>query len=112
MAQTADQVANAYYQRGMAMIDKQDYDAAVKDFEAALQINEKDRARLPSAAAPAYLKLDARSRPRPTSIEAIKLAPGVASVYFERGAAFHRVDDYDNAIADSSEAIKLDPRSR
>jgi tetratricopeptide (TPR) repeat protein len=39
--------------------------------------------------------------------EAIKLAPGLAFAYFERGTAYHAVDDFQHAIADYSEAIKL-----
>ncbi len=42
--------------------------------------------------------------------QAIKLAPGMAFAFFERGAAYHRIDDYDNAIADYTSSIKIDPK--
>ena len=61
MAAAADQVAHAYYQRGMALIDKQDYEGALNDFNMTMRINPKEpRAYLGRGAA--NLKKGDRSR--------------------------------------------------
>jgi nucleoside 2-deoxyribosyltransferase len=40
--ETADQVSHALYQRGMAHIDKLDFDAAMVDFEDAMKLTPND----------------------------------------------------------------------
>lgn len=108
-AQLADQVAHAYYQRGMALIDKQNYEEALLDFARALEITPKDsRPYLGRGAA--YLKMNRMEEALKDLDEAVKISPGLSQVYFERGTAYHRVDDYARAIADYSESIKLDPK--
>ncbi|MGD0899157.1 MAG: tetratricopeptide repeat protein [Thermoguttaceae bacterium] len=42
--------------------------------------------------------------------EAIRLNPGDAEAYHNRGGAYNDMGDYDKAIADLTEAIRLDPR--
>ena len=42
VAEAADQVSHALYQRGMAHIDKLDYDAAILDFEDAMKLTPDD----------------------------------------------------------------------
>ena len=42
--------------------------------------------------------------------EAIRLDPGYAVAYDNRGIAWHAKSEYDKAIADYGEAIRLDPR--
>ena len=109
LARTADQVAHAYYQRGMALIDKQDYEGALNDFNMTMRINPKEpRAYLGRGAA--NLKKGDVKQAVADLDEAIKLAPGLAFAYFERGTAYHAVDDFQHAIADYSEAIRLDPK--
>src|SRR5918995_29167 len=109
LARTADQVAHAYYQRGMALIDKQDYEGALNDFNMTMRINPKEpRAYLGRGAA--HLKKGDVKQAVADLDEAIKLAPGLAFDYFERGTAYHAVDDFQHAIADYSEAIRLDPK--
>ncbi len=109
LARTADQVAHAYYQRGMALMDKQDYNSALNDFNMTMRINPKEpRAYLGRGAA--NLKKGDLKQAVSDFDEAIKLAPGMAFAYFERGAAYHAVDDFQHAIADYSEAIKIDPK--
>ena len=39
--------------------------------------------------------------------EAIKLKPGLADAWYNRGVAYYTEDNYDQAIKDFSEAIKL-----
>ncbi len=108
-AQLADQVSNAYYQRGMANIDKQNYDMAFADFGRALEISPKE-ARPHLGRGAALLRQNRVADALKDFDEAIRLAPGLPTVYFERGTAFHRVDDYVHAIADYTESIKLDPK--
>jgi tetratricopeptide (TPR) repeat protein len=43
---------------------------------------------------------------------AITLAPGYAQAYLERGLAYNHKDSYDKAIADFTEAIRLDPEDK
>ena len=109
LARTADQVAHAYYQRGMARIDKQDYEGALDDFNLSMRINPREpRAYLGRGAA--NLKKGDHKQAVGDLDEAIKLAPGLAFAYFERGTAYHAIDDFQHAIADYSEAIRLDPK--
>ena len=108
-AQLADQVSHAFYQRGMALIDKQRYEAALEDFSKAKEITPKDpRPYLGRGAV--FLKMNEVDDALKEFDEAVKLAPGLPSVYFERGTAYHRVDDYERAIADYTESIRLDPK--
>ena len=46
----------------------------------------------------------------PTSLEAIRLEPKSALAYNNRGVAWSVKKDYDRAIADFTEAIRLDPK--
>jgi tetratricopeptide (TPR) repeat protein len=39
----------------------------------------------------------------------IQSGTNLAGAFYNRGAAYHGKDDYDRAIADYSEAIRLDP---
>ena len=41
--------------------------------------------------------------------QGIKLNPDYAGAYFLRGNAYNAKEDYDHAIADYTQAIKLDP---
>jgi len=41
--------------------------------------------------------------------EAIQLAPQYTAAYYYRGVAYNRRNDYDRAIADFTEALRLDP---
>ena len=109
LARTADQVAHAYYQRGMALIDKQDYEGALNDFNMTMRINPKEPRAYLGRGATNLKKGDVKQAVADLD-EAIKLAPGLAFAYFERGTAYHAVDDFQHAIADYGEAIKLDPK--
>ena len=109
MAELADQVSQALYQRGMAYLDKLEYDAAFVDFDNAMKLTPKDPRPFLGRGA-AFLKMDEPRKAITDLDAAIKLAPDQAYVYFERGTAFHRVEDYRRALADYTQSIKIDPK--
>ena len=110
-AALAEQVSHAYYQRGMALIDKQDY-ARAGGFQPGGR-DHAGRGRDPISEARRGLSAtgrQAQGRRLADFDKAIRWRPGRANVYFERGSAFHRVEDYKRAIADYTESIRLDPK--
>ena len=108
-AQLADQVAHAYYQRGMASIDKQDYPAALEDFGRAMEITPKD-ARPYLGRGAALLKQNRTEEAIKDFDEAVRLSPGLASVLFRAGDGLPSGRRLQHAIADYSKSIKLDPK--
>ena len=109
VAELADQVSHALYERGMAFLDKLDFEAAFADFDNAVKLTPDNPRPLLGRGA-AFLKMDEPRKAIADLDAAIKLAPEQASVYFERGTAFHRVEDYERAVADYTQSIKLDPK--
>ena len=49
-------------------------------------------------------QLDGRSAAKPPEV-----APNDADAYINRGRAYHQLSQYDKAIADYTEAIRIDP---
>ena len=90
---------------------KDDHDRAIADFNEAIRLNPKVTQRLPPAwprAAPA--RATSTSAHRSITTEAIRLDPKSVLAYYNRGRAHHAKVDVDRAIADFSEAIRLNPK--
>ena len=92
IAEIADQVSQALYQRGMAYIDKLEYELAIADFDNAAQLTPDDPRPLLGRGA-AHLRQDEPEKAMADLNEAIRRAPNQAYVYFERGTALHRLED-------------------
>jgi tetratricopeptide (TPR) repeat protein len=56
-------------------------------------------------------KINANDKAIATFSEAIRLDPGAAAAFYERGKAYRNKSNYDRAIADYNEAIRLDPKN-
>ena len=92
----------AYFNLGLARSHKKNFPEAVVDFNEALRIDtQSPEAVLQSNLAQAIV----------AATEAIRLAPRSAAAYFRRGAAWYQNGDFEQAIADLTEAIELDPCS-
>ena len=107
--ETADTTPAAEtYHKGVDALDKGETDAAIALFEPGDRTGSKIR---PGLLRP-RLGPDHQGRVgqgRGRSGQAIKLAPGGAGSYFNRGFAYYQKGDYDKAVADYTDAIRLHP---
>lgn len=93
---------NQFYNRGLAYYFKGDKDKAIADFEAVLRIDPNF--------ADAKKNLEAiRSELGDTAVKSLKDAND-AKTYFDQGEAHQKKFEYDKAIADYTEAIRLNPK--
>jgi lipoprotein NlpI len=100
----------AYYSRGRAWHDKDQFDLAISDFNEAIRIDPR--------LAPAYNsrgiawgskgKLDLAVA---DFAEAIRLEPKYAEAYYNRAVAYNDHRDFDHAISDFTVAVTLDPKN-
>jgi tetratricopeptide (TPR) repeat protein len=109
--------APAFYNRGTAYTQKSDLDAAVKDFNEALRLDPNFAAAYTARGTAYWL----RGKPDLAFAdwsEAIRLAPNYPNPYLNslpymnRGVLYYGGrHEFDKAIADLDEAIRLDPRN-
>ena len=83
---------------------KGDYDKAAADFSEAIKAHRDDRGTFF-----AYAMVWPRSQPNAAREVAIHPATDLAIAYANRGSVWMQKKQYDKAIADLSEAIRLDP---
>ena len=102
--------AEAYYNRGIAKLDKDDFDGAIADNTRAIELDPK--------LTDAYFNRGNAKRAKgdldgaiADYSRAIQLNPKYAPAYNNRGNAKQAKGDLDGAIADCTRAIKLDPKS-
>src|SRR5262249_35076918 len=107
--ETAQRLANAHYNRGVAYKDKGDLDRAIADFTEAIRLNPRHVMALGNRGA-AYSAKDDNDRAIADFNEAIRLDPNFADAYFNRGITYQDKGDLDRAIADYSEVIRLNPK--
>ena len=88
--------------------DKDLFDRAIADFDAALKI-DPDHALAFANRAIAYHRKDDYDRAIADYDEAIRLDPEDPDTYRNRGLAFYRKGKYDRTIEDDDRAIKLRP---
>ena len=100
--------AEAYYVRGTAYLDKDNYDRAIAEFDKAIQL-EPDFADAYFMRGIAYLDKDNHDRAIVEFDKAIQLGLDYGEAYFVRGIAYFARDDYDRAIAEFDKAIQLEP---
>jgi tetratricopeptide (TPR) repeat protein len=85
-------------------------DKALRDDDAAIELNPKDAIAYYNRAIHYANKRNYKLAIRDCNM-AIQLNPKYADAYHNRGACYIETGDFEKAIADFSEAIRLDPRS-
>ena len=100
--------AVAFYNRGNAKYDKGDYARAIADYDSAIKLNPADAARLQQPRQRLCQQARIRPRHRRLLTQAIKLNPGYAQAYNDRGVAYAAKGDIDRALADFEQAVKFD----
>ena len=80
----------AYHYRGIARFRMLDLDGALQDYNRALELGRNLQIDLSAAKA---------------------LGLNSSALYFNRGAVFQKKGDYESAIADYTETIRIDPSS-
>ena len=90
-----------YFTRGKIYWENSDLDRAIIDLEEALRISQNN----PSNSSYIRDTLERVRRERDTG----QVEPKTPKAYVDRGDDFYDIGDYDNAIADYTQAIKLNP---
>ena len=96
--------------RGVAHYFKDDYEAAIKDYDEAIKLDPRASRAFTNRGA-AYKKLGRNEQALADESEAIKLDPLVPEYFDNRGLSYADNGDYDRAIADYNEAIRLAPQA-
>jgi clan AA aspartic protease (TIGR02281 family) len=104
-AASAQDRARAYDSRGRAFYKLEDYDRAIDDFGAAIDLDSDD-IEAHNNRALAYSKKNEIDRAIADYGEGIKINPNYPTAYNNRGFLFLQKKDYDHALADFSEAIR------
>ena len=89
--------------------DKGDHDRAIADYDEAIRLDPKDAMAYHESRHRLARQEGATIARSPTIYEAIRLDPKDRLAYLNRGNAWHAKKDFDHAIADYDEAIRLDP---
>ena len=106
--ETQKSLANAYYFRASAKVDKKDFDGAIGDYGLALKLYPADPDYLNSRGA-AYEAKNDLDHALTDYNAAIKADPKAVNAYNSRGAAYQRKGDFARAAADYSEVTRLQP---
>ena len=102
--------AQAYQARGRIWIEKEDWEHALADLNAAIRLAPDDARNHHLRALVLFQKKQFGPAIAGFS-EAIRLDPGFAAAYRDRGLAWDARRFFDNAFDDLSEAIRLDPEN-
>jgi tetratricopeptide (TPR) repeat protein len=97
-----------HYNRGIAALDRGEFDEAIASFNEAIRLDRTDVWAYHARGTAWYAKAEYRKAIADLS-EAIRLDPACARTYYDRGNAWYAVGEYKNAVADYDEAIRLDP---
>jgi tetratricopeptide (TPR) repeat protein len=112
-------VAEAYYNRGNAYARKGEVDHAIVDYDKAIALNPKDAAAYTNRGIASYKEFLRKDEvDRVASQRAIAFAQArnaeidasIARVASQRAIAYYRKGEFDLAIADFNDAIKLNPK--
>ncbi len=101
-------VKDACYNRGMNRCQQGDYEAAIRDFDQAIEINSNWAEAFYNRGL-AYSKLGKYQKAIEDYSQALAINSNWADVYNNRGNAYYKLGDYEKAIADYDEAIKIYP---
>ncbi len=100
--------ADAYGNRGVAYVSKDDYDLAIEDFNKAIQLDPNDAVAYCNHGV-AYVNKGDYDLAIEDCNKAIQLNPNYAEAYYNRGAVYGNKGDYDLAIEDCNKAIDINP---
>ena len=98
---------SAWTNRGIVYRKKGDVNQAISDFTTAIKILPEKIEPVSLTQVPDSITSQLARTPQQ---EANRIALQAAFVYFQRGLAWYDKNDYDKAIADFSESIRLNPR--
>lgn len=101
-------VKDACYKRGMNCCRQEEYEAAIKDFDQAIEINSNWAEAFYNRGL-AYGKLAEYHKAIEDYTRALEINSHWADVYNNRGNAYYKLGDYEKAIADYDAAIKINP---
>jgi tetratricopeptide (TPR) repeat protein len=99
----------AWWGRGQAWLDRDEFDNAVKDFTEGIRLDPK-RAYFFNSRGVAWMDKKEYDRAIKDLDEAIRLDPELASAWINRGHSWRAKKEYDRAIKDLDEAIRIDPK--
>jgi tetratricopeptide (TPR) repeat protein len=105
----AEEDTRAYFKRGKAHLDENNYERAIADFTKVIEIDPKK--------AGAYLCRGIANTFKNNNDHAIadftkviEIDPKNAGAYWSRGCTYNRKGNFDRAIADFTKAIEIDPK--
>ncbi|XWK88065.1 MAG: tetratricopeptide repeat protein [Phormidium sp.] len=101
-------VKDACYNRGMIRCRQEEYEAAITDFDQAIEINSHWAEAFYNRGL-AYGKLAEYHKAIEDYTRALEINFDWADVYNNRGNAYYKLGDYEKAIADYDTAIKINP---
>jgi tetratricopeptide (TPR) repeat protein len=100
--------AEAYFYRGLAYLQKEEYDHAITDFHTTLS-HRPDFEAVYASRGLAFREQGAYQRAIADFDVAIRYRPDDAHLYNERGLCLLALDEYEGALADFDRALSLDP---
>ena len=101
-------LATAYYNRGIAYAGKGQWDSAIADYDQTILLSPKNADAFYNRGT-AYAKRGQYQQAIADYDQAIQLDPRNTFTYVSRGNAYLNNDQYELAIADYTQAIQLDP---
>ncbi|MBD2464790.1 tetratricopeptide repeat protein [Oscillatoria sp. FACHB-1407] len=100
--------SSAYFNRGIALTEQQDLQAALEDLDRAIQL-DPDMAQAYYERGNLWFELGDRQRAIADYTQTIRLAPNSPKAYVNRGTVRAESGDEQGAIEDYTQAIQLDP---
>lgn len=104
--ESGEKLSRVYYDRGLALLDKNQLDPAIEDFDEAIRLNPKDADAFNARGDAHRLNRDP-FRATNDYDRAIELKPDDASAYKNRGFVYAETSQSLRAIEDYDQAIKL-----
>jgi tetratricopeptide (TPR) repeat protein len=101
--------AEAYHSRGIVHYLKQNYDAAIADYDKAINLDPKGRSNFYANRGMAYIGKGLFDKAFSDLDRAISMDPKDFRAYQGRGRAYAGKGDLDRAIADYTRSLELDP---
>lgn len=101
-------MVTAHYNRGLAFLMKRDYERAIEDFTAVIDINPRD-ARAYYNRGSAYSRTKIHKQAIEDFLAAIEIEPQDINVYYSLGMTYFTNSEYDKSAETLSKAIALKP---
>ena len=102
--------ANAYFDSGLAFLNKKQYDEAIGDFSEAIRVDPTYTLAYFNRGL-AYDNKGNYDKAVSDYTEAIRLNPNDSSILSDRGDAYHSQNRLDEAVCDYTDAIRLNPNN-